>query len=511
MSLNSRYKNSMTPEFSDQNILNAWRDVELAVLKAKYETTGNKEFLECLNALAVIGDVNVARKEEIEKETKHDLVAAIRAMAEQVDALKPGMNLGRLIHQGITSYDTEDTATSLMLHAAGRKILAGLDKLKDAFEAKAELFKFAPCLGYTHNQVAEPITIGKRFLDIAVGIDQQNGKLADEIEEINQCKIKGAVGIHSGALTPSFENKVAAELGQKVSRVATQILPIEDLLPFFAPMLTIACKLENWAQNMRLLSGAEAEVKEGFAKKQTGSSVMTFKQNPINIENITGAARAMKALFAELMNATGTWRERDISNSFQIQRHVVPEIFEVMEHLIQKTMLILDGLQIFPIQSFRNLDKYGDMLFAGAAKDWLATNLPAAGDNEAIYKMVQKESIDSKYSIEFRGGKSHLTDKLADVVHEKIGAGAVAKFKNIMSVSYNLRNVAANYSIAGLALDSRCEEMVDYIIETGQLAHFGEKDALGFIDAYEKIVVANHGSFGGIERAVAKFKNALNR
>ncbi|MDR0319116.1 MAG: hypothetical protein LBH81_00030 [Rickettsiales bacterium] len=522
MALHSRYENKMSTAFDDQKMLNAWRDVEVAVLQAKFEDTKNSDFQDAYNALAKIGDVNVARKEEIEKETKHDLVAAIRAMAEQVDALHPGKNLGRLIHQGITSYDTEDTAMSLMLAKSGEVILDGLKSIANVFAYKAETFKYCPALGYTHHQVAEPITVGKRFHDARIGLYEQIDELERQLKDINLCKVKGAVGVHSGSLSPRFEAKVASKLGQKVAPVATQILPIEDLLKLFMPFLEAACKIENWAQNMRLLSGAEAEIKEGFGKKQTGSSVMTFKQNPINLENITGACRKLKAVFNELMNCTATWRERDISASFQI-RHIVPDMFGTMQHIISKTAMVLEGLQIFPIQSFRNMDRYGDMLFSGALKDWLATNLPQGddADNEKIYKMVQKESIAAKYAVEFRGERKCLAinKDLYQTVKEKIGEEKLPEFREVLSVSYNLRNVRESYQAAfpnvSMSEAQIHENMVDYIINSGQLELFKNDDAHSFIQTYEKIAERNIADSeferDGLKRAVAKFNKELAR
>ena len=511
MALNSRYKNSMSDEFSDQSTLNEWKIVEAGVLTAKHDESGNREFLDAAVALEKIGDVNVARKEEIEKETKHDLVAAIRAMAEQVDAANPDKNYGRLIHQGITSYDTEDTATSLMLAKAGAKMLKRLSELEDALIEKAETFQFPPCLEFTHNQPAEPITVGKRFLDAAIGVREQKNRFTFETETANLCKIRGAVGIYSGPLSPQFEARVAKSLGQKVAPVATQILPIEDLLPFFNPFLTVACKIENFAQNMRLLSGAEAEIKEGFAKGQTGSSVMTFKQNPINIENITGAARKMKALYSELAHATATWRGRDISNSFQVARHIIPEMFETMEHMISRTISILKGLLVYPVQSFRNLDKYGDFLFAGAAKNYLATHLSAAS-NETVYSLVQQYSMDAKFTADWRGEQLSLFDMLAPHVEKTGGAKVLAGLKEVMSLTNNLRNVAGCYEVAGYKVDGYAhEKMVDYVLSTGQLKYFKVYDSLKFINMYRDIALRNNAGGAALDNAVKKFKSELVR
>lgn len=513
MSLNNRYHNRMSSAFSDQNILNAWRDVEVAVLMAKAALKKNHEFEVAANELNQIGDVDVARKEQIEKETKHDLVAAIRAMAEQVDDGNPDKNLGRLIHQGITSYDTEDTAQSLMLYAAGNKTEKRLHELLEALMAKANLFKYVPCNGYTHNQIAEPITVGKRFLDAAVGIDQQMQKLRIETKEANICKIKGATGIFSGLLTPELEKEVAATLHQTPARIATQILPIEDLLSFFNPMLIVACKIENLAQNLRLASGDLAEVKEGFAKGQTGSSVMTFKQNPINIENITGAARKIKALYNELMHATATWRERDISNSFQVQRHIIPEMFETMEHIISKTLSILSGLQVFPIQCMRNLKKYGDFVFAGAAKDFIATNFSDA-DNKKIYQMVQTFSIQAKNSADWRGEPRSLFYMLAPEVEKIGGKKLVEELKTAMSLAHNLRNIHNVYVDARFKNgreDTVHAELVDYMISGGQLKEFKPMDSVIFINSYYQIVEANYRNFGLKDEYLDKLKKSVLR
>ncbi|MDR2685491.1 MAG: hypothetical protein LBB23_01805 [Rickettsiales bacterium] len=512
MSLNPRYKNNASNAFSDQNILNAWRDAEVAVLRAKASAEpDNSEFEAAARALSAIGDVNVARKEEIEKETKHDLVAAIRAMSEQVDAQNPGKNYGRLIHQGITSYDTEDTAQSLLLTAAGKDMQKSLWKLSDALMQKAKTFKYAPCNGYTHSQIAEPITIGKRFLDAAVGIDEQSSRFAYEIDQINQCKIKGATGIYSGSLSPQFETMVAAILEQSVSKTATQILPIEDMLNFFHPFPVIASKVQNLAYSLCLSSGDLAEVKEGFAKGQTGSSVMTFKQNPINLENVIGAARKIKGLYSELMDATLTLRERDISNSFQVVRHIIPELFETMEHLAKKMTSVVNGMGVFPIQALRNINKYGDFVYAGAAKDFIATNF-SGGDNKEIYSLVQKYSMESKFSSDYRGEAISLADALAPKVREIGGDEKVAQLKAVMSLPYNLRNVSGAYNVA--LNDPQTDNhnaIADYIIESGQMEQFKQADSWNWIKTYAGIVRANYDNSGAEKAEYSNLDDAMQK
>jgi adenylosuccinate lyase len=478
--------------------MNAWLLVEQAVLTAKHmESPHDKELMRASRLLNRVKSADVARAKEIEKTTRHDLVAFVRAVCEQMEepAESKGKNPGRFVHQGITSYDIEDTAQSLLLAKAGHMVAERLYKLSWLLHQKANVFKYAPCNGYTHNQIAEPVTIGKRFLDIEIAIREQAGRFEAEMKKINLCKIKGAVGIYGGSLTPEFEGRVASILGMRPAPTATQILPIENLVSFFNPLVVVACHIENFAQNLRLASGDLAEAKEGFAKGQTGSSTMTFKENPINIENITGAARKMKSLMNELIHATGTWRERDISNSFQVQRHIIPEMFETAEHIASKTIGVLENLRIFPIQSLRNIMKYGDLAFAGAAKEWLAGKECSAGrGNEEIYGLIQKESIAAKHAADFRGETPDLFGRLdyAGTPYEK-------ELKMVMSLPYNLRNVAKYYELATGGKTLCGEEdiharLADYIIDGGHLAMFGKEDSAAFIRTYGTIVEKNYES-----------------
>jgi adenylosuccinate lyase len=502
--------------------MNAWLTVEQAVLAAKQASRPHDEKLAlAARLLCEIENVDVARAKEIEKTTRHDMVAFVRSVCEQMDAMEEsrGENLGRFVHQGVTSYDIEDTAQSMLLAGAGRAVAKSLRDLSGLLRQKANLFKYAPCNGYTHNQIAEPVTIGKKFLDLEFSLNGQLSRFENEIRNINLCKIKGAVGIYGGALTPEFEQQVADILGMRTSRSATQILPIENLVSFFCPLVAAACHIENFAQNLRLASGDLAEAKEGFGKSQTGSSIMTFKENPINLENITGAARKMKALMGELMNATGTWRERDISNSFQVQRHIVPEMFETIGHIASKTRGVLDSLRIFPIQAMRNIRKYGDFLFAGAAKEWFANN--GALGNATIYGLIQEKSIAAKHAADFRGETRSLYDELESLAgHDPEGG-----LKTAMSLPYNLRNVGKYYDLATSERTGYNEaaihpQLVDYIIDGGQLAQFRKKDSLAFIDEYRRIVEKNYEqSAGGHHRqameslrdSVARFKKELSK
>ena len=515
MALNPRYKNAASDFFSEQNIIDGWGHTERAILLARaIEHPDNPKFKEAADALSEIGHVDVARKEEIEKENNHDLDAAIRAMGEQVDAMHPKKNYGRLIHQGVTSYDTEDTSMSLLLASSGKKTVESLRGVADALMAKANMFKYTPCNGYTHSQIAEPITIGKRFLDPAVGVSEQIDQFEKEVEKINVCKIKGATGVYSGSLSPEFEERVAKILGQKVSKVSTQILPIEDLLAFFHPFPIIASKLQNLAYSLCLSSGDLAEVKEKFKKGQTGSSIMTYKQNPIRLENIIGATRKIKALYMELMDATLSLRERDISGSFQIVRHIIPEMFETMEHVSSKTKAVIGGLSVFPIQGLRALIKY-PFTSAGAAKALFAKLLPEddGANNKKLYSFIQGYSLECKYSSDWLGVPKSLFDALAPEIKKIGGQKAVSELEMVMSLPHNLRNIGGVWRVAtGKDNDDGIHEgLADYMINSGQMEYFWAKDSENFINTYGEIVRANYKTGGASERNYADLHNAMSR
>ena len=501
MALHPRYKNPGSNKFSPQNIHNGWRDVESGALNARAEENpDNPEFSEAASVLDKIGDVDVARAEYLEKtETKHDLVAAIRAMGEQVDAIEPGKNLGRLIHQGLTSYDTEDTAMSLLLANAGKDIMGEMTKTLDSLIFKASTFKYAPQNGYTHSQVAEPITIGKRFLDAAVGVKEQMGEFENNIKKINVCKIKGATGVYSGSLSPEFEAKVARKLGQQVSKCATQILPIQDLIPFFNPFLVMAAYIENLCYSICLSSGDLAEMQEGTISTQTGSSVMAFKDNPINAENTIGSCRKIKALNNELAYATMSLRERDISGSFQVVRHIIPEFFETMWHICLKARFVSDGLVVIPIQALRNVNKYGDFIFAGAAKDLIATEF-SNRDNKGIYDLVKKVSKDAKKAANFRDEHQSIVNGLESEIRAIGGDdGTMARLRKVTSLPYNLRNIHGVYKVAGIqrsvSESSIHDHLADHIIASGQMKDLKKSDSAKFIETYANVVRANYDNY----------------
>lgn len=529
--LNELFKNNMSCMFSTQRVMDMWLYVELAILRAKAgRNSDNVELLRACHLLEKIKHVDVGRALEIEKTTRHEIAAFVRTVREQMSDLAEtaaDKNLGRLIHQGVTSHDVEDTAQSMILATAGHSIEHNLYKLARAAQRKAMMFKYAPCNGYTHNQVAEPVTIGKRFLDFELAIRRQLQKFHAEVFNINQCKIKGSVGIYSGNLDPAFEKDVAFLLKMQPAPTATQILSIENLVQFFNPLTVIACVVENFSQNLRLASGDLAEIREGVADGQIASTTMAFKENPVNLESVTGAARKIKALYSELTNASGTWREFDTSNSFQIQRHIIPEIFETAQHIADTATDILENLNVFPIQAMRNIDKYGDFIFAGAAKDYLANNAPlsngAAGNISAeIYEIIQKKSSEAKHAADFRGQKSSLFEALAGDRKFKKNQLLLDGLKTVMSLPYNLRNVAGYYNLAcggeieGEESDIH-DKLVDYIIGSDQLQQFDESDAVKFIDMYEQIVLANYENKNhpaneertALTAAVDKFRTAM--
>jgi len=535
--LNERYKNPMSALFTNQRYYDSWKKVETAVIhvRAHDEVNPSAEHQELLQILDKIEHVDAARVDEIENKTKHDMNAHVRAVAEQTGVIAREMGLdptlGRLYHQDLTSYDIEDPAQSRLLREAGQMLYDKLTKLVDAAHKKATMFKYAPANGFTHNQIAEPVTIGKRFLDFEISLRVQLDRFKDEIEKINLCKIKGAVGIYGGNLSPKFEADVARELGMRVAPIATQILPIENLLQFFNPLLVIACSVKNFTQNLRLEAGSLAgEVKEGFSKGQTGSSTMTAKENTINLEQLAGAARKMQALYAELIGATETWQERDISNSFQVQRHIIPEMFETMWHIAARLASSLEDLRIFPIQALRNICNHGDYMFAGAAKGILAKNLSL--NNDKVYELVQGPSIAAKSSAEFRGRPVSLYDALAQKVREHVavadrGDAILAELKTAMSLPYNLRNIDGYWLNAvrdhpnypRVLQNSIHADIVDYIIESGQLEKFDKSDSEEWIRTYQEIVLENYGhsvsedlpseAFNKLVAAAARFRAAL--
>ena len=263
--------------------------------------------------------IDIARIDEIEKETRHDVIAFLTAVGETVG------DDARFLHVGLTSSDVIDTAFALQLREAGQLILKGLDAVIAALKNQAIKHQKTICIGRSHGIHAEPTTFGLKMAGHHQAFVRARTRMITAIEDISVCAISGAVGTYA-SVDPAVEKYVAEKLRLKSENVSTQIIPRDRHAAFFAALALLASSIENLVTEIRHLQRSEVrEVEEFFATGQKGSSAMPHKRNPVLSENLTGIARLIRAAVIPALENVTLWHERDISHS-SVERVQAPDI-----------------------------------------------------------------------------------------------------------------------------------------------------------------------------------------
>ncbi len=338
------------------------------------------------------GSFSVKRIDEIEKETKHDVIAFLTNLAENIgpDA--------RFIHQGMTSSDILDTTFSIQLVRSSEILLSGLDKLCHSLKKQAYIYKFTPTIGRSHGIHAEPTTFGLKLAGFYAEFRRNVERLKFAKEEISTCAISGAVGTFAH-VDPFVEKYVASKMGLNIESISTQIIPRDRHAMFFSILGVIASSIERLATEIRHLQRTEVrEVEEYFSPGQKGSSAMPHKRNPVLTENLTGLARVIRASTLPALENVALWHERDISHS-SVERIIGPDTTITLDFAINRLANIIETLIIYPKQMKKNLDNLNGLIFSQN----ILLNLTNKGViREEAYTIVQKNAIISwKKNIEF--------------------------------------------------------------------------------------------------------------
>jgi len=300
---------------------------------------------------------NVKRIEEIEKSTRHDVIAFLHNIAEYIG------DSSRFVHQGLTSSDVLDTGLSVMMKEAADIILEDLGVLKEELRKKAKKYKYTIMVGRSHGVHAEPTTFG---LKLALFFDEINRCIV-RIETARQIisvgKISGPVGTYSN-IEPSVESYVCKKLGLKSANISTQILQRDRHAEYLSEIAIVGATLEKIATEFRNLQKTEVrEVEEPFAKGQKGSSAMPHKRNPVMCERITGLARVLRANAMVAMENVALWHERDISHS-SAERVIIPDSTILLDYMLNQMIEIVRGLLVYPENMQNNLDKTKGLVFS---------------------------------------------------------------------------------------------------------------------------------------------------
>src|SRR5262245_24498673 len=367
--------------WEDQNKYKRWLDVELAVT----ETLAAKGIVPKDAAKEIKAKANfyVDRINQIELETKHDVIAFTTSVAEFVGPA------ARYFHFGLTSSDVLDTAMALQVVDASKLISAGLTRLLDVLKKRAQEFKTTITVGRTHGIHAEPTTFG---LKLALWFDEvrrQERRFQEAAETMRVGKLSGAVGTFAH-LSPEIEEESLAKLGLKPASVATQVIQRDRYAHYISTLALIGSTLEKIALEVRHLQRTEVrEAEEYFSPGQKGSSAMPHKRNPITSEQICGLARLLRSNALAAMENVALWHERDISHS-SVERVIFRDSTILTDYLLEKTASLVDRLVVYPQRMAENLEMTHGLVYSGE----LLLELVAKGiTREDAYRWVQRNAM----------------------------------------------------------------------------------------------------------------------
>ena len=326
---------------------------------------------------------DVARIDEIERVTKHDVIAFLTHLAEFIgpDA--------RFVHLGLTSSDVLDTCLAVQLRRASDILIADVDALLAALKRRAFEHKATPTIGRSHGIHAEPTTFGLKLALAYAEFGRARARLVAAREEISTCAISGAVGTFAN-IDPRVEIYVAAKLDLKPEPISTQVIPRDRHAAFFAALGVVASSVERLATEIRHLQRTEVmEAEEFFSEGQKGSSAMPHKRNPVLTENLTGLARMVRSAVTPALEDVALWHERDISHS-SVERMIGPDATITLDFALARLAGVIDKLMVYPEAMRRNLDRLGGLIHS--QRVLLALTEKGVARDDA-YAIVQRNAM----------------------------------------------------------------------------------------------------------------------
>ena len=374
-------RKQMTDIWEEKNRFEIWVKIEIAALEAMEKINiipnGTASMVEKKSSF------DIDRINEIEKEIKHDVLAFLTNLSENVGPES------RFIHQGMTSSDVIDTCLNIQLKQAGNILLSGLNELINVLKKKAIEHKNTICMGRSHGIHAEPTTFGLKMLQAFEEFSRNRNRLENAIDEISTCAISGSVGTFAN-IDPYVEEYVAKKLDLRIEPISTQVIPRDRHAAFFSVLAIIASSIERLSTEIRHLQRSEVmEVAEYFSKNQKGSSSMPHKRNPILTENLTGLARIVRSSIVPALENISLWHERDISHS-SVERMIAPDTTVTLDFAINRLINVVDELVVYPDQMLRNLNQFGGLVFS---QRLLLVLTQKEVSREDSYKVVQKNAM----------------------------------------------------------------------------------------------------------------------
>jgi adenylosuccinate lyase len=342
---------------------------------------------------------DIDRIDEIERETKHDVIAFLTHLAEIVGPE------ARFVHQGMTSSDVLDTCFNVQLVRAADLLIADVEALNKALERRAREYKFTPTIGRSHGIHAEPTTFGLKLAVAYAEFARAKERLIAARAEVATCAISGSVGTFA-QVDPRVEAHVARKMGLRVEPISTQIIPRDRHAMYFATLGVVAASVERLATEIRHLQRTEVlEAEEYFSAGQKGSSSMPHKRNPVLSENLVGLARMVRAYVTPALEDVTLWHERDISHS-SVERVIGPDATVTLDFALGRLAGVIDKLVVYPANMKKNLDLLGGLVHS--QRVLLALTQKGVAREDA-YRLVQRNAMKA-----WEGGGEFLTLLKAD-------------------------------------------------------------------------------------------------
>src|SRR5512138_478086 len=361
-----------------------WFEIEAHAADALAELgTIPKEAAKTIWAKAKDATFNVARIDEIERETKHDVIAFLTHLAEIVGPE------ARFVHQGMTSSDVLDTCLNVQLVRAADLLIADIDKVLAALKTRAFEHKMTPTIGRSHGIHAEPVTFGLKLAYAYAEFSRGRERLVAARKEVATCAISGAVGTFA-QIDPRVEAHVAKAMRLTPEPISTQVIPRDRHAMYFATLGVIASSVERLATEIRHLRRTEVgEAEEFFSAGQKGSSAMPHKRNPVLTENLTGLARMVRSYALPAMENVALWHERDISHS-SVERMIGPDATVTLDFALARLTGVIDKLVVYPEKMRENLEKGGGIVHSQRV---LLALTQAGVSREDAYRLVQRNAM----------------------------------------------------------------------------------------------------------------------
>jgi adenylosuccinate lyase len=419
----SRYsRKELTQIWSEENKYQIWLNIEIAAAKAmeKYKIIPKG----VTSIVKTKAKIKVNRIHEIEAKVKHDVIAFLTSITEQV-----GIN-ARYLHQGMTSSDVLDTTFNIQLVQSGNILLKDINTILSILKRQAKKYKLTPCIGRSHGIHAEPITFGLKLASFYEEFKRNKRRLLSAIYEISTCAISGSVGTFAN-IDPRIERFVAKKLKLRPEPISTQIIPRDKHAYYFSVLGIVAGSIERIANEIRHLQRTEVyEIQEYFSKNQKGSSAMPHKKNPILSENLTGLARMVRSYVVPALENIALWHERDISHS-SVERNIGPDANITLDFALYRLASILNNMVVYPKKMLSNLNITKGLIFSQEVMlELTKSGIP----REKAYRIVQKHAKQS-FSRNIDLIELIKKDKL---INSKI---SISKMKNIFDYSKHFKYV----------------------------------------------------------------------